>query len=115
MKRGKQIKTSQRFSREMPQYHYSPSLEVNSRKEREADKEGWIKNAALLPDNAFADDVVTHDDAGCFYHRETEVATGWSQLGGHAESNNEIGRNRMKVDWSAIKINDLEIKRNTKT
>ena len=76
----------------MPQYHYSPSLEVNARKEMEANKKAWQQNAALLPDNAFADDVVTHDDAGLFYHRETEIATGWSQLGGHSESNNEIGR-----------------------
>jgi hypothetical protein len=99
----------------MPQYHYSPSLEVNARKEAEANKRAWQQNAASLPDNAFADDVVTDDEVGKIYHRQTEIATGWSQLGGHAESNNEIGRNTMKVDWSAIKINDLEIKRNTKT
>lgn len=92
MKRGKQIKPSQRYSRDMPQYHYSPSLEVNARKEAEANKKAWQQIAASLPANAFADDVVTHDDAGRFYHRQTEIVTGWSQLGGHSESNNEIGR-----------------------
>ena len=46
-----------------------------------------------LPADAFADDAVTHDDVGLFYYRETEIATGWSSLGGHSESNNETGRN----------------------
>ena len=77
----------------MPQYHYSPSLEVNSRKEMEANKKAWQQNAASLPHNAFADDAVTHDDVGLFYYRETEIATAWSSLGGNSESNNETGRN----------------------
>jgi len=64
MKRGKQIKPSQRYSRDMPQYHYSPSLEVNSRKEIEANKKAWQQNAASLPDNAFADDVRLGEAAG---------------------------------------------------
>ena len=93
MKRGKQIRPSQRYSRDMPQYHYSPSLEVNARKESEANKKAWQKNAALLPLNAFADEAVVGDETGTIYHRQTEIATGWSQLGGHSESNNEIGRN----------------------
>jgi hypothetical protein len=93
MKRGKQIRPSQRYNREMPQYHYSPSLELNSRKEAEANKKAWQQNAASLPDNAFADDVVADNEVGKIYHRQTEIATGWSQLGGHSESNNEIGRN----------------------
>jgi hypothetical protein len=93
MKRGKQIRPSQRYSREMPQYHYSPSLEVNARKETEANKKAWQQNAASLSDDAFADDAVTDDEVGTIYHRQTEIATGWSQLGGHSESNNEIGRN----------------------
>lgn len=43
----------------------------------------------MLPDNAFADDVV-EEDTGHYYHKETHVAGGWSSLGEYKKSSTEF-------------------------
>lgn len=48
--------------------------------EIERDKEAWKANSAMLPDNAFADNVA-EEDIGHYYHRETHIVGGWSSLG----------------------------------
>ena len=44
-------------------------------------RESWEANSAMLADNAFADDVVTDDDGGKYYTRQTIVE---SRLGNYA-------------------------------
>ena len=56
--------------------------------ELERNKKAWEANNAMLPDDAFADDVA-EEDTGHYYHRETHVVGGWSSLGEHAESSTE--------------------------
>ena len=42
------------------------------------DREGWEKNAASLPDNAFADDVVVDESRGKISVKATIVESGLS-------------------------------------
>jgi hypothetical protein len=56
--------------------------------ELERNKKAWEANNAMLPDDAFADDVV-EEDTGHYYHRETHVAGGWSSLGEYEKSSTE--------------------------
>jgi len=57
--------------------------------ELERNKKAWEANKAMLPDNAFADDVV-EEDIGHYYHRETHVVGGWSSLGEYKKSSTEL-------------------------
>ena len=57
--------------------------------ELERNKKAWEASNAMLPDNAFADDVV-EEDTGHYYHRETHVAGGWSSLGEYEKSSTEF-------------------------
>jgi hypothetical protein len=57
--------------------------------ELERNKKACEANKAMLPDNAFADDVV-EEDTGHYYHRETHVAGGWSSLGEYEKSSTEL-------------------------
>lgn len=57
--------------------------------ELERNKKAWEASNAMLPDNAFADDVV-EEDIGHYYHRETHVVGGWSSLGEYEKSSTEL-------------------------
>jgi len=57
--------------------------------ELERNKKGWQLNNAMLPDNAFADDV-TEEDTGHYYPRETHVVGGWSSLGEYEKGSTEF-------------------------
>jgi hypothetical protein len=63
--------------------NYGHNIEI------ERDKKAWQLNNSMLPDNAFADDVVD-DDNGHYYHKETHVLGGWSSLGEYEKSSTEF-------------------------
>lgn len=45
-------------------------------------REGTIKNSKMYADDAFADDVITSDDVGTYYHKSTTVESGLSNYEG---------------------------------
>jgi hypothetical protein len=63
--------------------NYGHNIEI------ERDKKAWQLSNAMIPDNAFADDV-TEEDVGHYYHRETHVVGGWSSLGEYEKSSTEF-------------------------
>ena len=57
--------------------------------ELERNKKACEINSSMLPDNAFADDLI-EEDIGRYYHKETHVAGGWSSLGEYEKGSTEF-------------------------
>lgn len=65
------------------------SINFGYNMELERNKQAWQLSSSMLPDNAFADDVI-EEDTGYYYHRETHVVGGWSSLGEYEKSSTEF-------------------------
>ena len=65
------------------------SINFGYNAELERNRKACKALSASLPENAFADDVV-EEDTGHYYHKETNVAGGWSSLGEYEKSSKEF-------------------------